>query len=152
MVVVSQKEMTREEIEQFLTCARVGRLGLIAAGKPYVIPLGYAYADGRIFFHTCGEGYKVKALKENPHVCFEVDESLSDASMYKSVVAFGTAEILSDEKMMTPYLQKLIEKYRVPQPFEEYMNKPGRNREKEIKAVRICKIELDRITGRKFSR
>jgi hypothetical protein len=152
MEVMPQKEMTREETEQFLTCARVGRLGLIVDRKPYVIPLGYAYSDGEIFFHTCSEGSKVKALKENPHVCFEVDESLSDASMYKSVVAFGTAEILSDEKVMIPYLQKLIDKYRVPQPFEEYMKKPGRNREKEIKAVRICRIELDKITGRKFSR
>jgi nitroimidazol reductase NimA-like FMN-containing flavoprotein (pyridoxamine 5'-phosphate oxidase superfamily) len=91
-------------------------------------------------------------MEENLHVCFEVDESLSDASMYKSIVAFGTAEILSDEKVMIPYLQKLIDKYRVPQPFEEYMKKPGRNREEETKAVRICRIKLDKITGRKFSR
>jgi nitroimidazol reductase NimA-like FMN-containing flavoprotein (pyridoxamine 5'-phosphate oxidase superfamily) len=147
-----QEEMTKEEIEQFLTCARVGRLGLIVHGKPYVIPLGYAYADGRILFHTCSRGSKMEALKENPDVCFEVDESLSDASMYKSVVGFGKAEILSDEKVMIPHLQKLIDKYRVPQPFEEYMNRPGRNREKEARAVRICTIRLDRITGKKFSR
>jgi hypothetical protein len=149
---LSEKEMTREEVEQFLTCARVGRLGLIVDGKAYLVPLGYGYEDGKIFFHTCSEGSKVRALKENPHVCFEVDESLSDASMYKSVVAFGTAEILSDEKVMIPYLQKLIDKYRVPRPFEEYMNKPGRNRQKEIRAVRICVIRLDRVTGKKFPR
>ena len=144
--------MTSEEIEQFLTCARVGRLGLVVDGKPYIIPLGYAYSNKQIFFHTCSEGSKMKALEEKPQVCFEVDESLSDASMYKSVLAFGKAEILRSEKAMIPNLQKLIDKYRVPQPFEEYMKKPGRNREKEIKAVRICTIKLDKITGRKFSR
>jgi nitroimidazol reductase NimA-like FMN-containing flavoprotein (pyridoxamine 5'-phosphate oxidase superfamily) len=149
---MSVKEMTKEEIEQFLTCARVGRLGISVQGKPHIVPLGYAYAEGKVFFHTCTEGLKMQALEENPFVCFEVDETISDASMYKSVVASGTAEILEDVDEMIPYLQKLIDKYRVPQPFDEYMSKPGRDREKETKAVRVCTIKLDKITGRKFAR
>jgi hypothetical protein len=146
------KEMTEEEMEQFLTCARVGRLGLSVKGRPHVIPLGFAWADRKIFFHTCSKGFKMQALKENPHVCFEVDEALSDASMYKSVIVFGTAEILEDTEEMIPYLQALIDKYRVPQTFDAYMNKPGRNREKEMEAVRICIIKPTKITGRKFVR
>lgn len=149
---MSVKEMTREETEQFLTCARVGRLGLSVQGTPHIVPVGYAYAKGEIFFHACSEGFKMKALKENPTVCFEVDEALSDASMYKSVVAFGKANILKDVEQMIPYLQKLIDKYRFPQSFDEYMNRPGRDREKETKAVRICTIKLDRVTGRMFTR
>lgn len=149
---MSVKEMTDEEMEQFLTCARVGRLGLSIKGRPHIIPLGFAYANRKIFFHTCSKGFKMQALKQNSHVCFEVDEALSDASMYKSVIAFGTAEILEDREEMIPYLQRLIDKYRVPQAFDEYMNKPGRDREKEMKAVRVCIIRLKKITGRKFVR
>jgi nitroimidazol reductase NimA-like FMN-containing flavoprotein (pyridoxamine 5'-phosphate oxidase superfamily) len=149
---MSVKEMTKEETEQFLTCARVGRLGLCVQGMPHIVPVGYGYAKGEIFFHTCSEGFKMQALRENPTVCFEVDEALSDASMYKSVVAFGKANILKDVEEMIPYLQKLIDKYRFPQPFDEYMNRPGRDREKETKAVRICTIKLDRVTGRMFTR
>jgi len=143
-------EMTPEEIEQFLTCARVGRLGVcLEDGTPYVVPVGFAYAGGKIFFHTCNKGLKMEALRRNANVCFEVDEALSDASMFKSVIIFGTAEIISDKEKMIPYRQKLIDKYRVPESFDKYMSKPGRNREKELEAVRICIITPKKITGRK---
>lgn len=143
-------EMTSEETEQFLSCARVGRLGIIVEDKPYVVPVGFGYHDGKVFFHTCAKGLKMNELKRNPIVCFEVDEALSDVTMYKSAIILGTAEIINEDKKMIPYLQKLIDKYRVPLSFDEYMNKPGRNREKELKAVRICVITPQRVTGRRF--
>jgi nitroimidazol reductase NimA-like FMN-containing flavoprotein (pyridoxamine 5'-phosphate oxidase superfamily) len=144
-------EMTSEEIEQFLWCARVGRLGMIVDGKPYVVPVGFGYSNGKVFFHTCAKGLKMNELRKNHVVCFEVDEALSDATMFKSAIILGTAEIINEEKKMVPYLQKLIDKYRVPLDFDEYMNKPRRNREKEMKAVRICVITPQRVTGRRFA-
>jgi nitroimidazol reductase NimA-like FMN-containing flavoprotein (pyridoxamine 5'-phosphate oxidase superfamily) len=142
--------MTSEEIEQFLTCARVGRLGIILDDKPYVIPIGFGYFDGKIFFHTCSKGSKMKGLRESREVCFEVDEASSDLTVYKSVIVFGTAEIVDDEKKMVPYLQKLIDKYRVPLSFDEYMGKLKRNKEKELRAVRICVVSPEKVTGRRF--
>jgi len=147
---MSAEEMSQREIEQFLACARVGRLGMCLESEPYVVPVGYAYADGKIFFHTCSKGLKMTALRRNANVCFEVDEALSDASMFKSVIVVGTAEIIDDKKEMIPYLQKLIDKYRVPESFDKYMSKPGRNREKELEAAKICVITPKKITGRKF--
>jgi nitroimidazol reductase NimA-like FMN-containing flavoprotein (pyridoxamine 5'-phosphate oxidase superfamily) len=147
---MSAEEMTSKEIDQFLTCARVGRLGMSLETGPYIVPVGYAYADGEIFFHTCNKGLKMDVLRKNPNVCFEVDESLSDTSMFKSVIASGTAEIIDDKEKMIPHLQKLIDKYRVPESFDEYMGKPGRNREKEMETVRICVITPKNVTGRKF--
>ena len=145
------EEMTQKEIEQFLACARVGRIGIVLEnGQPYVVPVGYAYADSKIFFHTCNKGLKMDAIRRNANVCFEVDEALSDASMFKSVIVFGTAEIIEDKERMIPYLQRLIDKYRVPESFDTYMNKPGRNREKELEAVRICVITPKKITGKKW--
>jgi nitroimidazol reductase NimA-like FMN-containing flavoprotein (pyridoxamine 5'-phosphate oxidase superfamily) len=145
-----EKEMSPEEIDQFLMCARVGRLGLALKEGPYVVPVGFAYAEGKVFFHTCSKGSKMKALAENPIVCFEADESLSDSSMYKSVIVFGKARIVRDKDEMVPYLQKLIDKYRIHEAFDEYMSKPGRNREKEMAAVRICVITPTKVTGKKF--
>jgi nitroimidazol reductase NimA-like FMN-containing flavoprotein (pyridoxamine 5'-phosphate oxidase superfamily) len=117
---------------------------------PYVVPMGFAYSEGKVFFHTCSKGLKMESLRKNTNVCFEVDEALSDATMSKSVIIFGTAEIIEDEQRMIPYLQKLIDKYRVPLNFDEYMRKPGRNRESELKATRICLITPTKITGRKL--
>ena len=147
---MSVKEMTCEEIDQFLTCARIGRLGMVLQNGPYVVPMGFAYSDRKVFFHTCSKGLKMETLRKNPNICFEVDEALSDATMSKSVIIFGTAEIIEDKQRMIPYLQKLIDKYRVPLGFDEYMSKPGRNREAELKAVRICLITPTKITGRKL--
>jgi nitroimidazol reductase NimA-like FMN-containing flavoprotein (pyridoxamine 5'-phosphate oxidase superfamily) len=145
------EEMSVKEIERFLTCARVGRIGICLENGPYIVPVGYTYSNGKIFFHTCSKGLKMDGVRKNPNVCFEVDESLSDASMYKSVIVFGTAEIITDKEEKIAYLQKLIDKYRVSETFDEYMNKPGRNREKELEAVRICLITPKKITGRKYA-
>jgi len=150
MWLMPEKEMSAEEIDQFLTCARVGRLGLSLRDGPCIVPVGFAYAAGKVFFHTCSTGSKMKALAEDPTVCFEVDESISDTSMYKSVILFGKARIISDKDEMVPYLQKLIDKYRVPEAFDDYMSARGRNREKEMATVRICVITPTKVTGRKF--
>ena len=142
------QDMTRNEINQFLACARVGRVGISLEDGPYVVPVGYAYENGEIFFHTCFKGLKMDGIRRNPEVCFEVDESTSDASMFKSVIARGTAEVIDDYERMIPYLQKLIDKYRVPVGFDEYMSRPGRDLEKEMSIVRVCIIRPKEITGR----
>ena len=62
------EEMTPKEIDQFLTCARVGRLGISLENGPYIVPVGYAYANGKIFFHTCNirsVNHKVFILNES---------------------------------------------------------------------------------------
>ena len=145
-------EMTRPEIDQFLTCAPVGRVGMILEGGPYLIPVGYGYAGGKIFFHTCGDGIKMGALRENPNVCFEVDEALSDGSLAKSVIIFGRAEIIGEKARMIPYLEKLIDKFRVPVSFADYMKRGNRDVQKELEQVRIILITPNRISGRSLVR
>jgi nitroimidazol reductase NimA-like FMN-containing flavoprotein (pyridoxamine 5'-phosphate oxidase superfamily) len=148
----SKGEMSQTEIDQFLTCSPTGRLGLIIDNEPYIVPVGYVYHEGKIAIHSCIKGKKMQALKSNPRVCFEVDETVSDVSMYKSVIMFGRSEILDEPEAMIPYLQLHINKYRVPEAFETYMQKPGRKRVEETKAVRIILITPDQVTGRKFMR
>ncbi len=146
------KDMTEREIDQFLTCARVGRIGMIVEERPYIVPVGYGYFEKKIFFHTCAEGMKMEAIRSNPTVCFQVDESISDASLAKSVVILGKAEILRKKEAMLPYLQKLIDKYRVPASFALYVTRGNRNVKAELEAVRICLIIPERITGKKIIR
>jgi nitroimidazol reductase NimA-like FMN-containing flavoprotein (pyridoxamine 5'-phosphate oxidase superfamily) len=145
-------EMSKLEIDQFLTCARVGRIGLISKEGPYIVPVGFGYSDGKIFFHTCKDGLKMEVIRANPNVCFEVDESISDGSLAKSVIIWGRVEVIEEKERMIPYLQKLIDKYRVSVPFSEYMNKGNRNVKEELSKVRICLIAPHRINGRKVIR
>jgi len=142
--------MTSEEIERFLTCSRVGRLGVYLEDNVYIFPIGYAYKDGNIIFHSCDKGTKMKAMRKNPNVCFEVDESVSDITLYKSVMVFGNVEIISQKEEMIPYLQMLIDKYRMPQSFDSYMK--NRDAEAELKVARICMIHPTKITGNLYIR
>jgi nitroimidazol reductase NimA-like FMN-containing flavoprotein (pyridoxamine 5'-phosphate oxidase superfamily) len=152
--------MTRAEIEQFLTVAPVGRLGMTTPDGPYVIPVGYCFTEGKIGIHMCREsGRKMQALETHPIVCFEVDESLSDASLAKSVIITGRAEIISEPKQMIPYLQLHIDKYRIPIPYGKYAAMNNRKEESlkkygmpELEMVRICCITPQEITGRSIMR
>jgi nitroimidazol reductase NimA-like FMN-containing flavoprotein (pyridoxamine 5'-phosphate oxidase superfamily) len=152
--------MSQPEMDQFLAVAPIGRLGMTTPEGPYIIPVGYCYAEGKIFIHMCSfEGRKMRVLKEHPIVCFEVDESLSDASLAKSVIITGRAEIISEPKRMIPYLQMHIDKYRVPRPYSEYAsmnNRKERALEKygrpELEILRICCITPQEMTGRSIMR
>jgi len=144
--------MEESEIDQFLTHSRVGRVGMSLEDGPYVVPVGYCYEGGEIFFHSCFSGLKMRSMARDPNVCFLVDESLSDGSMYKSVIVKGSVEIIDDEERMIPYMQSLINKYRVPVSFDEYISRPGRSREKEMAVVRICVITPTEITSRTMVR
>ena len=145
-------KMEQGEIDQFLVHSRVGRIGMSIDDCPYVVPIGYCYEDGKIFFHSCFSGLKMRNMAQDPKVCFLVDESLSDGSMYKSVIIRGSVEIIDDEERMLPYLQSLINKYRVPVGFDEYISRPGRSREKEMAVIRVCVITPKEITSRKMIR
>ena len=153
VVNLSPKDMSQPEIDQFLTCARVGRIGLILKEGPYIVPVGYGYAEGKIFFHTCREGLKIEAIRRDPKVCFEVDEYISDVSLAKSVIIWGHAELIQEDAKKIPYLEKLIDKYRVPVTFGGYMaRRPDRNVKEELGAVMICLITPTKITAQKFVR
>lgn len=154
------RPMSRPEIDQFLTVSPIGRLGMTTTDGPYVIPVGFCYAEGNIYIHMCSfAGRKMSVLKDHPVVCFEVDESLADASLAKSVIITGRAELIAEPKEMIPYLQMHIDKYRVPMPFGQYAVMNNR-REKalkkygrpELEILRICCITPHEITGRRLVR
>nr|HPM26427.1 pyridoxamine 5'-phosphate oxidase family protein [Methanothrix sp.] len=46
------RDLSKEECSSILSAARYGRLGLAREGRPYVVPMSYVYADGRIYLHS----------------------------------------------------------------------------------------------------
>ena len=84
-----------DQIEHLLASQVVGRIGCHARGQTYVVPTTYGYIDGVIVCHT-GTGLKVRMMRENPNVCFEV-EDLRDLPRWSSVIAFGRYEELEGE-------------------------------------------------------
>jgi nitroimidazol reductase NimA-like FMN-containing flavoprotein (pyridoxamine 5'-phosphate oxidase superfamily) len=90
-------ELTAAEIEQVLRAEVFGHLGCIADGWPYVVPINYAYEGGSIYANS-SEGMKLHAMRENPLVCFEV-EQIRGLANWRTVIAKGRfEELLHDER------------------------------------------------------
>ncbi len=87
--------LSPEEIEATLRRHRVGRLGCSANDRPYVVPITYAY-DGAFVYAYSALGRKIAVMREQPLVCFEVDE-VDGPSTWRSVVAEGLYEELTNE-------------------------------------------------------
>ncbi|WP_158867387.1 pyridoxamine 5'-phosphate oxidase family protein [Leifsonia sp. AG29] len=103
------EEMTRDEIDELLASQAVGRLGLVEGDVPYVVPISYAYRDGCIYGHSA-QGRKLRALRSQPEVCFEVDE-VETVDRWRSAIAWGRFEQLVGEEAKRG-LDILIERFR----------------------------------------
>jgi len=87
--------LTPDEVDSMLRRNRVGRLGCSANDRPYVVPIGYAY-DGTYLYSYGTPGRKIEVMREQPLVCFQLDE-IEWPSTWRSVVAEGVYEELTDE-------------------------------------------------------
>ena len=86
------RALTAEEIDQVLRTEAVGRIGCYDDGKIYVVPVAYAY-DGQAIYGQSGEGLKLRMLRANPELCFEVDQ-VETLDQWRSVIAWGWFEEL----------------------------------------------------------
>lgn len=140
----------KKEIEKILDKALVGRLGVIVDGEPYVVPLNFAYAGGRIYFHTGLEGRKLAALGARIPVCFEVDDLIEIVpneqaclftAYYRSVIITGASRLLEDDGEKMRAIEFLLKKYGAGFSFEP----PP---EHALAIVNVCEIIPDRITAK----
>jgi nitroimidazol reductase NimA-like FMN-containing flavoprotein (pyridoxamine 5'-phosphate oxidase superfamily) len=149
----------RGEMEEVLRVAKVGRLCLCQNDQPLIIPVNFAYENGAIYFHGSDPGLKAESLRKNPNVCFEVDEFLGTVpasvpceydTAYRSVVAFGTAQVLSSPDENTLSLQLIVSKYAGEEEarsltlsmVEKYRSSRGRK-------TTVVKIQINKMTGRR---
>jgi uncharacterized protein len=84
-----------EQIDQLLRSETVGRIGVHADGRTYVVPTTYVY-DGDAIYGHAAEGMKIRMMRANRSVCFEVDH-IGDMANWRSVIAWGTYEELGGD-------------------------------------------------------
>ncbi|WP_020597668.1 pyridoxamine 5'-phosphate oxidase family protein [Spirosoma panaciterrae] len=73
-----------------------GRIGCYADGQVLVLPVAYLY-DGQAIYGQTREGTKTRLLRQNPKVCFEVDE-ITSPTYWRSVVVQGEYEELTGDE------------------------------------------------------
>jgi nitroimidazol reductase NimA-like FMN-containing flavoprotein (pyridoxamine 5'-phosphate oxidase superfamily) len=83
-------ELNAEQIEAVLHAEVIARIGCISDGRVYVVPVSYVY-DGTYIWGHGMDGAKLRAMREHPEVCVEV-EQVDDLSNWRSVIAWGTFE------------------------------------------------------------
>ncbi len=81
-----------EQIVHVLQSQITGRIGCYSEGKVYIVPISYAYHNNNIYAHS-KEGKKIHMMRQNPSICFQVDQ-LENLSNWRSVIVWGTYEEL----------------------------------------------------------
>lgn len=117
-------------------------------GYPYGVPVSYAYADGRIYFHCAREGYKVDLLKKDPHVSFTVvaqDDIIPEDfnTLYISAIAFGRARLIDDPEEMRKIHGYIIDKY-----SKGHEESGDRYLDSSISEIYMVEITVDHITAK----
>src|SRR5262245_9076430 len=116
----------------------LGRLGCIAAGWPYVVPVNY-YFDGKDIYSHSLPGKKIAALRANPRVCLQVDE-IKDSYNWRSVIAYGTFEEVTADDVRENVLTKLYSRLPHMTPVESKLVGG-------LKETVVFRIKVDEITG-----
>ena len=92
------------EITKVLRDGTVGRIGAHDGGRTYVVPVTYVYDGDSVYGHST-LGLKIRMMRRNPSVCFQVDE-IDGMASWRSVIAQGTYEELKGD--MATAAAKLI--------------------------------------------
>ena len=102
------EDMPPVEMHNLLQTASFGHLGCAHNGRPYVVPMHYAYDGKELYFFTT-EGMKTQFMKDNPRVCLQVEE-VSDSSHWRSAMVIGRAERLTNHADMERAMQLITER------------------------------------------
>jgi nitroimidazol reductase NimA-like FMN-containing flavoprotein (pyridoxamine 5'-phosphate oxidase superfamily) len=115
---------TRDDawIRKFLQQTAIGHLAHSRGDQPFITPTNFWYDEEghRIIFHSNIAGRTRDNMENNPKVCMEASEygrflpantALEFGIQYRSVMVFGTVQILEDDKEKADVLYKLLKKY-----------------------------------------
>jgi len=116
----------------------LGRLGCIAAGWPYVVPVNYFFDGKDIYIHTL-PGKKLDALRANPRACLQVDQ-IKDSCNWRSVIAYGIFEEVINEETQENILTKLYSRLPHMTPVESKLVKGS-------KGTTVFRIKVEDVTG-----
>lgn len=134
------EELDRGAVDTFLRRQVVGRVGCHTDGRTYVVPVIYVW-DGESVYVQSVDGRKIRMMRANPEVCFEVDEYEQDGS-WRSVIVEGVYEELEGTRAEAA-LALLVQRF------------AGRRRGERASTGRKAvafRIRARSVTGRRVSR
>ncbi len=142
----------RETVHAILDAGLLCHVGYVIDGQPYVTPTAYWRRDDRVYWHGSSASRMLRHLKSRPRVCFTV--ALMDGLVlarsgfhtsvnYRSVMAFGPAELVSDPIEKLAALEDMMERI-VPGRWPEL--KPPTAQ--ELKATTVVSLKLEEVAAK----
>ncbi|MGI9544552.1 MAG: pyridoxamine 5'-phosphate oxidase family protein [Cyclobacteriaceae bacterium] len=142
-------DLNQEQIKNLLSSQMIGRLGCHADDKTYVVPVTYAYDKEYLYMHT-QEGMKIKMMRKNPQVCFEVDR-VENMANWQSAVVWGTYEELNGkeaERALQTLVNRVMPLVTSQTSRPRYgLDKPHAPINPKMKTV-VFRIKMTETTGR----
>jgi hypothetical protein len=142
----------RAEIYLILDEGFVCHVGFVADQQPFVIPTLYARVGDDIYFHGSAASRMLRNVSAGVPVCLTVTlvdgmvlaRSVFNHSMnYRSVVALGTAALVSDPAEKMEALRAFTEKIIAGRWADA-----RRPTEKEMKATSVLKLPLQEVSAK----
>ena len=102
------EDMSPTEMHALLQRESFGHLGCARDGRPYVVPMHYAY-DGKDLYFFTTQGMKTRFIQTNPQVCLQVEE-INDTMNWRSVMVVGRANELTVADEMQHAMKLITER------------------------------------------
>ena len=102
------EDMSPAEMHALLQRESFGHLGCARDGRPYVVPMHYAY-DGKDLYFFTTQGMKTHYIDANPQVCLQVEE-ITDSTNWRSVMVVGQANELTAAAEMQRAMKLITER------------------------------------------
>lgn len=134
------KALAEKKAVNLLNTAKVGRLGCVVNGEPYVVPINYLFENGSIYSHSL-PGRKIEALRVHPRACLQVDE-IEDDFNWRCAIAYGNFEEIRLPSERRTILGKLLARFPLLTPVESTMAQDAGAPDSVVFRIRV-----DRITG-----
>ena len=145
----SAQQLSEEECIAILNKCTNGVLSVNGDdGYPYGVPVSYAFQNGKIYIHGAKTGHKIDALKRSDKVTFtviEMDDILPKkfTTVYRSVIVFAKARIMSDVNELIDVLTMLGHKY-----SPGYEKQLPHEIETSLKSVSCIELTIEHMTGK----
>ena len=134
------KVLSEEEAFALISSGKIGRLGCVDSGEPYVVPINYVVEERSIYSHSL-PGRKIEAMRAHPRVCLQVDQ-IADDFHWRSAIAFGDFEEIRVPTDRRAILGKLLARFPLLTPVESVMAQDASAPDSVVFRIRI-----DRTTG-----
>ncbi len=108
----------RDTVNAILDAAFLCHVGFVVDGQPFVIPTSYARVNDELFIHGSAASRMLRNLSEGIPVCVTVTlvdglvlarSAFHHSINYRSVVVFGTAQLVTDEQAKYDALKAFTE-------------------------------------------